>query len=334
MQGRLENELKIQRAAERVVAGLPSFVNEWYINMKASRKTASSCHEYVIKIRKFLEYINENPIEIDPSDITLQVCESYMISCQTKKDKNGMMALTSDSYQISTWFALNNLMKFLVNRKYIDENPMKFISKPKNMDLDRIKNERIQVTQNDFNKMLKVASEGRDYKDGIFNNRDVLILLVFMTTGIKESALLGINVEDIDTENKLLTVIDKGNKRHVYPLNDSTIKYFKLWLKDRQTIIPNGETNALFISRNNKRITREAVLHIVQKYSQQALGVRLSPHKLRAGFCSILYDKTHNIEFVRRTVGHSSISTTQRYIKTDDNEREEAIKIMTNILKI
>lgn len=334
MQGRLENELKIQQAAEKVVAGLPSFINEWYINLKTSNTTASSCHEYVIRIRKFLEYINENPMEIDPSDITLQVCESYMISCKTKKDKKGMVALTSDSYQISTWFTLNNLMKFLVDRKYIDENPMKFISKPKNKDIDRVKNKRIQVTQNDFNKILKVASEGRDYKDGIFNNRDVLILLVFMTTGIKESTLLGINVEDIDTDNKLLTVTDKGNKKHVYPLNDSTIKYFKLWLKDRETIISNGETNALFISRNNKRITREAVLHLVQKYSQQALGVRLSPHKLRTGFCSILYNKTHDIAFVSKTVGHSSISTTQRYIKTDDNEREKAIKIMTNILKI
>ena len=54
MQGRLENEMKLQQGTDELMKTLPNFVNEWYVNMKASRKRASSCRDFAIKIRKFL----------------------------------------------------------------------------------------------------------------------------------------------------------------------------------------------------------------------------------------------------------------------------------------
>ncbi|MEE3416989.1 MAG: site-specific integrase, partial [Prevotella sp.] len=58
----------------------------------------------------------------------------------------------------------------------------------------------------------------------------------------------------------------------------------------------------------------------------------LSPHKLRSGFCSIMYSKTHDIEFVRRAVGHSNVATTQRYIVTNKDEKKKSAEIMESIL--
>ena len=84
MQGRVENEIKTFKAADAVVKSLPRFANEWYFNMKASRKTASSCYDFVRKIRRFLEYINEDTMSVNTEDITLYACESFLISCQTK----------------------------------------------------------------------------------------------------------------------------------------------------------------------------------------------------------------------------------------------------------
>ena len=63
-----------------------------------------------------------------------------------------------------------------------------------------------------------------------------------------------------------------------------------------------------------------------------ALGRRLSPHKLRAGLCSILYDETHDIEFVRRAIGHSNVATTSRYIHTNEDEKQKASNIMEKLL--
>lgn len=333
MQGRLENELKLQQATEKVIASLPSFVNEWYINMKASRKTASTCQDFAIKIRKFFEYINPNTNEISPRDITLEACESFMISCQTKTNENGMIVYTSDSYQQGNWSALNNLLAFMEKRKYISYNYMKDIVRPKNHDLDRIENERVLLTNNDFKKILKTVKQGNSYMNGVLNYRDISILLLFMTTGMRCSALAAINVNDIDYKTNTLSVIDKGSKTHIYPLNEEVVNYINKWIRDREKIASKN-TEALFVNHRGDRISSKGISNLVVDTCEQAIGKRLSPHKLRSGFCSILYDKTHDIEFVRRAVGHSNIRTTQRYIKTDGNEREKASQIMGNLLKI
>ena len=74
------------------------------------------------------------------------------------------------------------------------------------------------------------------------------------------------------------------------------------------------------------------VANVVRKYSKIGLGYEISPHKLRSGYCSILYNKTGDIEFVRRAVGHSRVDTTQRYIVTKGSEKEKAAEIMEGLL--
>ena len=330
MQGRLENEMRLQKTTDEIMKTMPKFAEEWYTNMKASKKTASSIQDYSRKIRKFLEYISDDIKNMSPDEITLQACESYMIMCQTKTKGNGMIVYTSDSYQYSVWCALNCLMKFLKKRGYISENYMEDIERPKNKDADRVKNERVLLTQKDFQKILQCAKRGRDFRNGLFNNRDVLIILLFMTTGMRKTALSEINISDINLEEKTLSVIDKGNKLHVYVLNEQVVKYLSEWLEDRKHFKP--QTDALLINQYGTRMLPAGVYDIVKKNCRDALGVSLSPHKLRSGFCSILYSKTHDIEFVRRAVGHSDISTTQRYIKTEGKEKEKAARIMSDIL--
>lgn len=332
MQGRLENEMKLQKITEDMTKELPSFVNEWYINMKASRKTASTCHDYVAKIKKFCEYLNEKPSDVRIEDITIQSCESYLISCQTKKKDNGMIVCTSDSYQQTVWHALSSLLTYLKKRNYIEYNYMQDIDKPKNRDLDRINEERILLTQKDFQKILRCAKQPRGFMNGLLTNRDVLILLIFMTTGVRKTALKEINIEDININDKILKVIDKGNKTHLYSLSDQIISYLQNWIEDRKQLSTDKSGDALFISRNGERMSNDAIYKMVKKYCKEAIGKELSPHKLRAGFCSILYNKTHDAEFVRRAVGHSNIQTTQRYIKTDGKEKEKASQIMSNLI--
>ena len=56
--------------------------------------------------------------------------------------------------------------------------------------------------------------------------------------------------------------------------------------------------------------------------------MHVSPHKIRAGVASILYEETKDIEFVRRAIGHTNVATTQRYIRTENKEREKASKLL------
>ena len=94
------------------------------------------------------------------------------------------------------------------------------------------------------------------------------------------------------------------------------------------------EVNALFVGyKSYKRMDAQAIITVVRTYTSIGIGFSLSPHKLRAAYCTILYSKTKDIDFVRKAVGHSSITTTQRYIVDDGSTKKKSADIMYSVLK-
>lgn len=328
MNGRLENEIKIHLRTEEKLKVMPEFVHSWYSNLKASRKTAATCYDYVSKIQKFLKYINEDVASICLEDITEEAVTNYFTSIQTKETNSGVV-FTSDSYQCTVWSCLDNFLEYLADHGKIEINYMKYISKPKNRDIDRINENRSLLTTEDFKSILDcVEKESNPIK----RNRNMAILMLFMSTGMRKTALINIMNDDIDFNNATLSIIDKGNKRHTYVLNDETLNAIEEWLDVRCKYARESDDGHLFISNRGSMMGDRTVVDLVEKYTKAALGKPLSPHKLRAGYCSILYDKTHDAEFVRRAVGHANVATTQRYIVTKGNERKKAAEIMASIL--
>lgn len=333
MKGRIETEIKVQRATRELLKTMPEFIEEWYLDMQRKKKAPASCYEYTRTAKRFLEYIDTEIKNVDINKITLQSCESFIISCETKKDKKGMETYTSYQYRQTTWSALSNLMGFLAKNNYIEYNFMEDIERPVNPNLnDTIK--RIKLTQRDFNKILNAAKDGSGYKKGLLGNRDVLIILLFMTTGMKKTELAEINIEDIDINKKILTIKGRNNKTSVYNLNEQVMTYLDKWLKDRESLKTDKSGYALFLKKDGTRLGDDSVYDIVQKNCYKGIGKKLSPQQLRTGFCSILYKKTHDINFVSKAVGHSNIQMTQRCIQTKNNEREKATNIMSDILNI
>lgn len=339
MNGRLENEIKIQNESSLVLDRLPNYVKNWYYNMVASDMSASSCKDYVMKISKFLSYINSDVLNINAEDITEDIVQQYMISIKTRETKNGIVE-TSDSYRHTVWYCLNNFLGYLCSHGLIEKNYMINIKKGKNNDLQRINQNRILLTERDFKKILNAA---RNYEINnklgrqsvSFENRDVAILELFMTTGMRESALANINIDDINFNDMSITIIDKGDIMHKCSMSDELATTISDWIDEREYYVEdkNIKTNALFISEKGNRISTDAIYDMIKKYTKIALGKELSPHKLRAGFISILYKKTKDIEFCRRAVGHSNIATTQRYITTSNKEKEESMNIMSSLIE-
>lgn len=327
---RYENENKIDMATNKKLEKLPEWVSEWNIIMKASRKTASTRREFVSIILDFLTSIDaENIKNIKPSDINSGNVDKYYVSIQSKKDKNGKIVPTSDSYQICVWSCFNNLFNFMIDRGYIEKNYIRSIEKPKNQDLDRIKCNRVQLSANDFKKVIEAVNNSEDTIERI---RDKAILLTFMTTGMRETALINIEMSDVNMEERTLTVIDKGTKIHQYVIDDVLYDALKEWIEYRWAYNKDiFEDNHLFLTYKKTPMSPTSVTKVVKKYTASALGKPLSPHKLRAGYATILYNKTHNLEFVRRAIGHSNISTTQRYVVTKGEERKQAADIINNI---
>ena len=331
MDGRLEHEQATKNKITKTLTKLPPYVTDWYYFLLASDLSVASSYMYVHKVKLFLKYLSTIGIT-DIKNLTQEKVDQYFISLSTRGEGETMKR-TSDSFQQTTWFALRSFFDFLVSRGYIAINYVSQIHKPKNRDLDRINKERKLLTQDDFNKIMKVVEE--DWND---RDRNSLIFSLFMCTGMRLSALIAINNSDIDLKHRTLRVMDKGDKIHEYYISDSLKEYIEEYndfkRRDRMLREPKFyDEDPLFIDcKTGKRISNKEVYRIVTKYTKKALGYPMSPHKLRAGFCSILYDKTHDAEFVRRAVGHSNLATTQRYIVTKGNERQLAADIMGSIL--
>ena len=215
-------------------------------------------------------------------------------------------------------------------KRYVKENYIESIPYPKNKDLDKINMKKKFLNEDAFKKILDVAKNEKS--DGL-RERNVCILFLFMTTGMRKSALMSINVDDVDLANRKITVIDKGDKVFEYPLKDLSVQYILDWLEVRKKYVNRGnkDSKALFISTRGGRIEKDAVDNIVKKYYFEAIGKELTPHKLRSGFASINYKNNPDIVFVQRAMGHSNISTTMRYVVTENKEREVAADYMSNI---
>ena len=142
MDGRIQNELAIDKKTADKVARMPQFVNGWYLNMKASRKTAATCKDFVNKVYKFLAFINPDVKSVTLKDIDESTVTQYYLSIQTKETESGV-TYTSDSYQSTVWHCLDNFLGYLYHGGLIDRNYMEIITKPKNHDLERINERRV-----------------------------------------------------------------------------------------------------------------------------------------------------------------------------------------------
>ncbi|WPL38898.1 tyrosine-type recombinase/integrase [Malacoplasma iowae] len=151
-----------------------------------------------------------------------------------------------------------------------------------------------------------------------FQKRDWLIFSFLFLTGTRVSELLIFNKKDIYDNNKY-RILGKGNKIRTIYLNDYLV-----------SLLDNWKPNRIAISKNNKILTIKQINIIIKKLSSTYFNKLLTPHSLRRSFATNLLKSNINIEIVRRTLGHSNINTTSRYIQYTDDEILNEIK---NLMK-
>lgn len=328
MKGRLEHDIRRRDHIQRMLAEMPAFVEDFYMTMAISMEQ-STCETYLKIIKHFLSNIG-NSREVTIDMFNERNVSRYMISQQTKRKDNGEIEATSFSHQKTTWTALNKFFNYLVNRDELKRNPMANIDRPKNKDDVKRKH----FNEDDMKAILNSQKAGAGNKIAKarqvkWKERDLAILTLFMTTGMRKTALTEINLDDINFNEHTLTIIDKRHKTHVYDLSSEVEVVLKRWIKCRENIMKDRNNDALFVSCKRNRISENAISDLIKKYSEDGLGYKISPHKLRAAFIMILFDGTHDIEFVKETVGHESIMTTSRYIKTGVPARKESMRMLT-----
>ncbi|MCP4704724.1 MAG: tyrosine-type recombinase/integrase [candidate division Zixibacteria bacterium] len=158
-------------------------------------------------------------------------------------------------------------------------------------------------------------------KDSYLTWRDYLMVSLFYLTGIRRAEMAGLRIQDIDFRKQVINVLGKGNKTRIVPYGDSVINNLKHYLELRDSFIlgKSKHKGYLFLNYRAEPLTVRSIDRIVKKFCAP-LGKRVTPHMLRHSFATHLLENGADILAIKELLGHSSLTTTQKYTHISTNK--------------
>jgi integrase/recombinase XerC len=241
----------------------------------------------------FFDYSKTEPEGIDMIDVRGFVAEQI---------KEGMNK-TSVSRRLS---CIRSFFKFLYKEGYIKSNPAKFVSNPK---VPKLLPRFLSVDE-----VFSLVEKPEGF--GFIPVRNKAILELLYSSGLRVSELSGLNIEDLNIKESLIKIRGKGKKERIVPVGSKAIDALKSYIIERMLL--KSKDKALFLNRVRTRLTDRGVRRIVVKYARElSMYGQISPHTMRHTFASHLLQGGADLRAIQELLGHSSLSTTQKYTHLD-----------------
>lgn len=262
---------------------------------------------YALDILEFETYLRGMGATLArPSDITRQMVQGFSASLF----RSGM-ARSTMARKLS---ALRSLFRHLLRLHKIASDPCAGVRNPKQ---DQRHPAMLNVDQTFA--LLSAEDEvkntpGDVSADDIILLRDMALLELLYGSGLRISEALGLDVDDLRPESGHVRVMGKGSKERIVPLSDTCISALNRYLAVRSEIPPVRGERAVFLGRRGKRLDRRQAARILEERAKEAgIPQHVSPHDLRHSFATHLLEGGADLRAVQELLGHSRISTTQRY---------------------
>ena len=325
MNGRLEKELLAEQKMQEKLKELPKIFSEYYVYLRAAKKTYTTIGTYMNYVIHFAKYLGNNKIDnVFYKDVTTSDIEGYIISLETK-EVNGQLQRVGSDIQCARWSGLNTFFDFCAKRGYLIENPVAKTTRPKNTE----EHEVTYLTKQEIKRIMRAIDKNVSY---IMRIRDKTIMTLALSTGMRVGAIVNLNVEDINFDENIIDVIEKGNKHRGISIGENTAQLLQDWIIVRNKEFSDLNTNALFISRKNVRITSKAVGDMIKRYTDAAgINKHITPHKCRSSAATNLAAAGVDIQTIGHMLGHRSTNTTLRYISVLDEKKKEATGILDKL---
>ena len=325
MNGRLEKELQAEEKMMAKLNSLPPIFTEFYNALAADGKTYNTLNNYINHNIDFMNYVTNNKQNNQfYKDVKTTKVNQYMTSIR-RKNINGTISRIGDDICAARWSSLMAFFQFLKGFGYINDNPMEKTNRPK----IRTEHNVTYLTKEEIDMVLnEIKTNSTESK----RSRDLCLVSLALSTGLRVSAITQINIDDIDFTNYTISVVEKGNKVRTINFGSNLAQLIQECITDRDIYFSGAETNALFLSQWRKRMTTQSVRDLVAKYTSNIQGKHITPHKLRASAATNLAASGVSIQAIAKVLGHENIQTTRRYVEILDSEANKATNILDNLI--
>lgn len=249
---------------------------------------------YMNDLAEFEDFLSNSSTEIEK--VSAKNINLYSLNLYTKNSKSTV------SRKLTT---LRSFFNFMVRKGTIKQNPAKLIPLPK-----KEKELPVFLSVDEVFKLIDSIDP-----EGILPLRDLAIIELLYSSGLRVSELAKIKVLDIDHRENFVKVSGKGNKERVVPFGSNAREVILQYLRRRTELKPKDDF--FFLNNRGSGLTTRSIERIVKKYGLlSGISKKISPHALRHTFATHLLGGGADLRSIQELLGHSSLSTTQRYTHT------------------
>ena len=299
---------------------IQEFKNYLLVEKNASPNTLDA---YLNDITQFQDFLRHSGHAVESSSIQIETIDrlavrSFMGYLYKKK-----YSATTMRRKLST---LSSFFRFLCREGYVKNNVANTVPAP------RMQNKLpAYFSVDDMFRLLQLPQG-----EGFLPVRDRALLELFYSCGLRISELVGLTLENTNLDSRTVKVLGKGRKERLLPLGRQCVNALKTYLnarmdklaqkKTQQTPQPplsgglgglsstNANCNQLFLNHRGAGITVRGVRKVVDKYIKQGhFTGGVSPHSIRHSFATHLLEGGADLRSIQELLGHSSLSTTQKY---------------------
>ncbi len=287
--------------------GKPGFIQQ-FIRYLSLEKNASphTCRCYRKDLEGFEDFLKGSGMYVSPSgSVEIEKADRMAIrkymSFLHRKNKKSSIAR-----KIST---LRSFFKYLTREQVIACNPAKSVSTPKvekTLPTTLTVDEAFRLMESPKSLPEKSSEASKENR-----SRDRAILELLYSSGLRVSELVGLNLDQLNSDLGIVRVMGKGRKERIVPVGMKALEALKIYLEERGVL--RGE-DPIFINSFGGRLTTRSVGRLIKKYTRHS-GIfrKVSPHSLRHTFATHLLDAGADIREIQEMLGHASLSTTQKY---------------------
>lgn len=244
-------------------------------------------------LKMFLQFLEENHID-EYNKINYKEMRKFLEFLYEQEYSKKSIARHISS--------LRSFFKYLSREKKITNNPMTLISNPK---LDKKLPKYLYYEE--LEKILSIPD-----KTTVLGMRDLTILELLYSTGVRVSELVNIKLEDIDFNERQIKILGKGNKERYVLYGKVLSNYLVEYLSKRNELVKNH--TYLLINKFGNKLTDRGVRLIIDNVLKKGmLDYHISPHVIRHTFATHMLDNGADLKCVQELLGHKNLSSTQIY---------------------